>query len=79
MNISKQILWTYACGLYVYNNNNSTIRCPLPVAKEPTGLSFSDRKRPGGLTPVPWQNSKTFFGRHYRLSVSRLIHLLSRS
>ena len=30
----------------------------VPVAKEPTGLSRSDGKRPDGLSLVPWQNGK---------------------
>jgi len=30
----------------------------VPVVKEPTGLSRSDRKRPDGLSLVPWQNGK---------------------
>ena len=28
------------------------------VTKEPTGLIRTDRKRPDGLTPVPWQSGK---------------------
>jgi len=28
----------------------------VPVVNEPTGLSRSDRKRPDGLSLVPWQN-----------------------
>jgi len=30
----------------------------IPVAKEPSGLSRNDGKRPDGLTLVPWQNGK---------------------
>ena len=31
----------------------------FPVTKEPTGLFWTDGKRPDGLTLVPWQNGKT--------------------
>jgi len=30
----------------------------VPVVNEPTGLSRSDRKRPDGLSLIPWQNGK---------------------
>ena len=30
----------------------------FPVTKEPTGLFRTDRKRPDGLTLVPWQSGK---------------------
>jgi len=41
---------------------------PLSVAKEHSGLSRSDGKRPDRLIPVPRQNGKALF--RYRLPVS---------
>jgi len=60
--------------------NNSIARsfsaAGIPVVNEPTGLSRSVRKRPDGLSLVPWQNDKALccMGCDSHLSVSRLTH-----
>ena len=34
------------------------IRANIPAAKEPSGISRTDNKRPAGVTLIPWQSGR---------------------